>query len=189
MEEMGTIPSPVWALRTIPFVPFWWVFICLQKFPHIHVLIRTQLKTWWGNLVLISGMVSVCSSVLSMLPSVFGYYALWILASLAFRNSEVRASSRLHSGPTLFRQQTEVLVVSTSVGSPYRVPSLRDHRLGATCCPMSTNHCFIYFVWFSVCFRQADKSVPVIPCWLNVSLLTSQIWRNKLSIEFKKLMS
>lgn len=126
MEETGTIPSPVWALQTIPFIPFRWVFICLQKFSHIHVLIRTQLTTWWGNLVLISGMVSVCSSLLSMLLSVLGYYALWVLASLAFLNSEVRDSSRLHSGPALFRQQGTscqylsrlLLLGSFSQGSP-----------------------------------------------------------------------
>lgn len=53
-----------------------------------------------------------------------------------------------------------------------------------TCCPMSENHCFIYFAWCYICFRKEGIAMipkSVIPDFSNL--------KKKISMGFKHLVS
>lgn len=148
-------------LSTVPFVPFFWSSPSPRKVSSYPCANQDSAEDLVGSLCCsLEQFPSVYSCLLFLLLYILWHDPLWMPVSLVFLSYELRASSGLHSGSSLSRQQAELLM---------RLPPPRSFCQGsqswATCCPMSTNHHFIYFVWFYICFRSGRE---ISPCYTTM---------------------
>lgn len=159
---MGVIPNPLWSISTVPFPVFFWVvFPPASNSFLMYVFIRQDSVEYLRGTVHISGVVLLCTSLLSNVPS-------WEQQRLDFSRFLALLLPVLQYVHFLQQVRLAFIGVSSFDFCPPWIPVGFFFCLFVAQWPMFSVPMFHIFCLLLLISHEIVNPVLVIPTWINV---------------------